>query len=50
MFEGMLSNWIKLEQSVRQGGVLLAWLYLVCIDGLLYELENAKLGCTTMIS
>ena len=46
MFEGMLSNWINLEQSVRKGGVLSAWLYLVCIDGLLYELENAKIGCT----
>ena len=46
MFEGMLSNWTKLEQSVRQGGVLSTRLDLVYIDGLLYELENAKIGCT----
>ena len=44
--DGLMSQWFKLNQSVRQGGVLSAWLYLVYINDLATELEKAELGAT----
>ena len=44
--DGLMSQWSKLNQSVRQGGVLSAWLYLVYINDLATEPEKAELGAT----
>ena len=44
--DGLMSQWFKLNQSVRQGGVLSAWLYLVYINDLATELKKAELGAT----
>ena len=44
--DGLMSQWFKLNQSVRQGGVLSAWLYIVYINDLATELEKAELGAT----
>ena len=38
------SRRFPVRQSVRQGGVLSPWLYLLYIDGLLKELRSANLG------
>ena len=40
-----MSNWFSLEQSVRQGGVLSAWLYILYVNDLLVGIENASVGC-----
>ena len=44
--DGLMSQWFKLNQSARQGGLLSAWLYLVYINDLATELEKAELGAT----
>ena len=44
LFEGVLSRWIQVGQSVRQGGVLSAWLYLLYVNDLLVELRNSGVG------
>ena len=35
MHNGLMSNWFSLEQSVRQGGVLSAWFYILYVNDLL---------------
>jgi len=44
MFSNNLSRWFPLERGVREGGVLSAILYLVFINDLLINLDNAKCG------
>ncbi|KAK3105405.1 hypothetical protein FSP39_024486 [Pinctada imbricata] len=38
------SRWFPVLQGVRQGGVLSSFLYLTCIDELLYSLERASIN------
>ena len=45
LYDGLLSDWFHLKQSVRQGGVLSAWLYILFINDLICELEQFGLGC-----
>ena len=47
LFSNKLSRWFELQRGVRQGGVLSALFYLVFINDLLIELDNAK--CGTML-
>lgn len=44
MSDGVSSDVFNVKQSVRQGGVLSPWLYLIFIDGLIKELREAGLG------
>ena len=39
-FNGILSRWFDVCQSVRQGGVLSAWLYVIFMNALPDTLEN----------
>ena len=48
MYQGQLSNWIPVERSVRQGGVLSPWLYMAYIDDLPHQLRNS--GCGAYVS
>ena len=41
---GAMSDWFPLEQSVRQGGILSTWLYLLYIDELLDNLHELGVG------
>ena len=38
LYRGFHSRWFSVKQSVRQGGVLLPWLYLLYLDDMLNEL------------
>ena len=42
--DGLMSDWFPIKQSVRQGGVLSAWLYIIYVNELLVELEKRSLG------
>ncbi len=46
MYQGKLSEWISVQRSVRQGGVLSPWLYMVYIDELLTRLKNSGHGAS----
>ena len=43
-FEGLKSDWFPIKQSVRQDGVLSAWLYIFYVNDLLVALENRPIG------
>ena len=43
-FDGILSRWFDVRQSVRQGGVLSAWLYVIFMNALPDTLENNNVG------
>ena len=45
MHNRLISNWFSLEQSVRQGGVLSAWLYILYVNDLLVEIQKESVGC-----
>ncbi len=45
LYQGKQSTWIPVERSVRQGGVLSPWLYMVYINDLPAELEQCGQGC-----
>ena len=40
MFNGIYSRWFCVKQSVRQGGVLSPWLYLLYLNDMLVELRS----------
>ena len=42
--DGLMSDWFPIKQSVRQGGVLSAWLCIIYVNKLLVELEKRSLG------
>ena len=44
MFQGIKSDWIKVERSVRQGGVLSPWLYMLYINDLPGSLKLCEQG------
>ncbi len=44
MFQGLKSNWIKVQRSVRQGGVLSPWLYMLYINDLPEKLKLCDQG------
>ncbi len=44
LHKGILSKTFCVQQSVRQGGVLSPWLYVLYIDGLIKELRDSQLG------
>ena len=43
-YDGIISKSYPVKQSVRQGGVLSPWLYLLFINDLLVELRNSGIG------
>ena len=43
-FDGLKSDWFPIKRSVRQGGVLSAWLYIIYVNDLLVALENRSIG------
>ena len=43
-FDGYLSTWFNVHQSVRQGGVLSAWLYIIFMNELPELLESKRIG------
>ena len=43
-YDGLMSQWFKLKQSV-QGGVLSAWFYLVYIHDLITDLKISRARC-----
>ena len=45
LYQGMKSDWIPVERSVRQGGVLSPWLYMIYINELPELLEESNEGC-----
>ena len=44
-YNGIASNWFKVSNGVKQGGVLSPTLFGVYIDGMLQEIKNKGLGC-----
>ena len=44
-FNGALSNLFHQGNGVKQGGILSPTLFICYIDGLLHELQEAKIGC-----
>ena len=46
IFQGLISNWIPLLRSVRQGGVMSPWLYLMFINDLPQQLKESKFGAS----
>ena len=46
LYEGILSPWFNVQQSVRQGGVLSAWFYVIYMNDLPKQLQNANVGAT----
>ena len=42
LFQGLLSDWIKVERSVRQGGVMSPWLYMLYINDLPEKLKACQ--------
>ena len=46
MFQGLLSNWIQIKRSVRQGGVLSPWLYMLFINELPEQLRESGEGAS----
>ena len=43
-FNGVLSRWFDVKQSVRQGGVLSPWLYMLYVNQLLDLLRKSNVG------
>jgi hypothetical protein len=39
------SNYYKMSQGIRQGGILSPALFAVCVDDTLVKLENSRRGC-----
>ena len=44
MYDGLISRWFNVQQSVRQGGVLSPWLYIIYINDLANELQSRNIG------
>ena len=41
LYQGVCSRWFEVHQSVRQGGVLSPWFYLLYINDMLKDLRHS---------